>query len=113
MLCPDAERAIPFHEIVGRRRVITRISQAIARDSLPSSVLLTGPGGVGRRLLADAIAQALSSGAPRGDASGLAVDACGSRSACRRIVRGTCPVVLVLAPGEGGSITVDQVRVAI
>ena len=104
---------MPFHEIVGHRNVIARIAQAVARDSLPPSLLLTGPGGVGKRLLAEAIAQALNCGAPRRDASGLVVDACGGCSACGRIARGIYPDVVVLAPGEGGSITVDQVRAAI
>ena len=102
-----------FNEIVGHRNVIARIARAITRDSLPPSVLLTGPGGVGKRLVAGAIAQAFNCGAPRRDASGFALDACGSCSACRRIGRGAYPDVLELAPGEGGSITVDQVRAAI
>ncbi|MCY4633938.1 MAG: AAA family ATPase [Acidobacteria bacterium] len=104
---------MPFHEIVGHRTVLSRISQAVGRDSLPPSLLLTGPGGVGKRLLAGAIAQALNCGAPRRDASGFAFDACGSCSACRRIAGGIYPDVVVVAPGDGGSITVDQVRVAI
>ena len=104
---------MPFREVVGHRAVIARIARAVARDSLPPSVLLTGPGGVGKRLLADAIAQALNCGAPRRDASGLAFDACGSCSACRRIADGIYPDVVVLTPGEGGSITVDQVRAAV
>ena len=104
---------MPFSEIVGHRAVITRISRAVARDSLPPSVLLTGPGGVGKRLVATAVAQALNCGAPRRDTSGLAVDGCGSCSACRRIANDAYPDVLVLRPGDGGSITIDQVRLAI
>lgn len=105
--------AMPFDEIVGHRAVITRISSAIARDSLPPSVLLTGPGGVGKRLLATAVAQALNCAAPRRNVSGLSIDGCGGCSACRRIANGAYPDVLFLESGEGGSITIDQVRVAI
>ena len=112
-LCYDAGRAMPFDEIVGQRAMVTRISRAIARDSLPPSVLLTGPGGVGKRLVATAIAQALNCGAPRRGASGLDVDGCGACSACRRIEKDAYPDVLVLRPGESGSIAIDQVREAI
>ena len=104
---------MPFHEVVGHQGVITRISRAVARDSLPPAVLLTGPGGVGKRLVATAVAQAFNCGAPRRGASDPAVDACGSCSACRRIARGAYPDVLAVEAGEGGSITIDQVRAAI
>ena len=104
---------MPFDEIVGHRAVVARISSAVARDSLPPSVLLTGPGGVGKRLLATAVAQALNCGAPRRAAARGAIDGCGGCSACRRIASGTYSDVLFLEPGESGSITIDQVRVAI
>lgn len=104
---------MPFDEIVGHRAVMARISSAIARDSLPPSVLLTGPEGVGKRLLATAVAQAFNCAAPRRNASDLAIDGCGGCSPCRRIAAGAYPDVLFLEPGEGGSITIDQVRVAI
>ena len=104
---------MPFHQIVGHREVITRISRAIARDSLLPSVLLTGPGGVGKGLVATAIAQALNCAAPRRDVPDVTLDGCGRCPACRRIAREAYPDVLVIKPPAGGSITIDQVRVAI
>ena len=112
-LCYDAGKTMPFAEIVGHRAVVSRISGAVARDSLPPSVLLTGPAGVGKRLLATAVAQALNCPAPRRAASGPPLDGCGACSACRRIAGGAYPDVLFLEPGESGSITVDQVREAV
>ncbi len=104
---------MPFDRLVGHRAVMIRISRAIARDSLPPSVLLTGTGGIGKRLVATAIAQAFNCTALRRGASELAVDGCGACSACRRIEKDAYPDVLVLRPGESGSITIDQVRRAI
>ena len=104
---------MPFDEIVGHRAVVARIASAVARDSLPPSVLFTGPAGIGKRLLATAVAQALNCAAPRRRASRPAIDGCGACSACRRIANGTYSDVLFLEAGEGGSITIDQVRVAI
>jgi len=104
---------MPFRDIVGHERVTTRVARAVARETLPPCMLLTGPGGVGKRLLATAIAQALNCGALRRDASGPALDGCGTCSACRRIASGAYPDVLVLEPGESGAITIDQVREAI
>lgn len=103
---------MPFREIAGHRGVITRVSRAVARGSLPPSILLTGPEGVGKRLVALAIAEALNCADPRRDEAALAVDACGRCGACGRIARRTYPDLVVLEPGgsASGAITVDQVR---
>ena len=103
---------VPFRDIVGHRGVTTRISRAISRDTLPPSVVLTGPEGVGKRLAAMAMATAINCAEPRTDEGGFAVDACGACSACRRIGRGVYPDVVVVEPPDSasGAITVDQVR---
>lgn len=104
---------MPFHRIAGHRAVMTRVARAIERDTLPPSVLLTGPAGVGKRLVATAVAQAFNCAALRTGASGFAVDGCGACSACRRIEKDAHPDVLVLRPGESGSIAIDEVRAAL
>jgi len=96
-----------FREIVGHRRLLGLLSQAIARGSLTPSLILSGPEGVGKRLTAVAVAQALNCVAP------LPHDACGECAACRRIVRGAHPDVQFLGPGDSGAIKIEQVRSAI
>jgi DNA polymerase-3 subunit delta' len=113
---------VPFRTIVGHRRLIALLSRAIARDTLPPSLLLAGPAGVGKRLTAIAIAETVNCLAPRrgGSSDPLpaeeltpGTDACGECAACRRIQRGVHPDVLLIEPGDSGSIKVDQVREAI
>jgi len=96
-----------FRDVVGHRRLVDLLSRAVARDSLPPSLVLAGPSGVGKRRLAIAVAQALNCVSPR---SGKDFDSCGTCPACTRIARGVHPDVLVVEPGENGSIKVDQVR---
>ena len=49
-----------FREIVGHRRLLSLLSQAIGRQSLTPSLILSGPEGVGKRLTALSIAQELN-----------------------------------------------------
>jgi DNA polymerase-3 subunit delta' len=138
-----------FRRIVGQTRLLSLLSRAVARGTLPPALLLSGPAGVGKRRAALAVAQALNCAEPwsnspageedvappgrgtgglRGSAprdtwgererSGSAGrspalferDACGACAACRRIERGLHPDVIVVEPGETGSIKIDQVR---
>ena len=99
---------MPFRTIFGHRRLISLVSRAIARQSLPPALLFAGPPGVGKRRTAVAIAQALNCLKPVTTESGI--DACGECASCRRIARGVHPDVIVIEPGDSGSIKVDQVR---
>jgi len=94
--------------------------QLSACATLPPSLLFAGPFGVGKRLTAVALAQALNcqspitnqSAAADGLAAGAALplDACGRCAACTRIARGVHPDVVIVEPGESGAIKIDQVR---
>lgn len=99
---------VAFKEIVGHRRLLDLLARAIANDTLTPSLILSGTEGVGKRLTAVSIAQALNCTGRSTMAGG-----CGACPACRRIVRGTHPDVHVIEPGESGSIKVEQVRAAI
>ena len=102
---------MPFRDVIGHRRLIDLLSRSVAADTLPPSLLFAGPAGVGKRLTALAVAQALNclNLVARSPASRLSarVDACGVCAACTRIARGVHPDVLVVEPGDTG---IDQDR---
>lgn len=101
---------MPFSEVVGHARPLGLLSRSIARGSLPPSLLFTGPEGVGKRLVAQAVAQALNCVSPRAGDAGRPFDACGACPACRRIARGTHPDVVVIEPGDSGAIKIEPIR---
>src|SRR6476661_8905315 len=108
---------MPLRTLLGHRKTLDLLSRSIAGGSLPPSVIFSGPEGVGKRLVALAVAQTLNCTAPQRAASAGAgqfqVDACGECAACKRIARGVHPDVLIVAPGETGSIKIEQVRDAL
>jgi DNA polymerase-3 subunit delta' len=101
---------MPFRDIAGHRRLLELTARAAARGSLPPSLIFAGPDGVGKLRSAVALAQLFNCAAP---IDAPVPDACGTCPACRRIARGVYADVLMLAPGDSGSIKVDQAREAI
>ena len=99
---------MPFRDVVGHARLVGLLSRAVARDTLPPSLILAGPAGVGKRRVAAAVAAALNCLDPRtGD---LERDACGTCASCRRIERGVHPDVVTIEPGDSGSIKIEPIR---
>ena len=100
-----------FTDVIGHRRLVSLLARSIARESLPPSLIFAGPSGVGKRLAATAVAQALNCTSRRAPGEGgLETDACGVCAACTRIARGVHPDVLVVEPGDTGAIKIEQVR---
>ena len=96
-----------FRDLKGHRAQKTLLARAIGRDALPQSLIFAGPEGVGKRLVALAVAQRLNclTAAPGAD------DACGTCSACRRVASGTHPDVLTIqGVSTLGEKKVDAVR---
>jgi DNA polymerase III subunit delta' len=98
---------MPFGAIAGHRHLLELIASAAARGSLPPSLIFSGPDGIGKKMAALSLAQLFNCLKP------AALDACGVCAACTRIARGVHADVLLIEPGETGSIKVDQVREAI
>jgi DNA polymerase-3 subunit gamma/tau len=90
------------------RRLLAR---AVARDRLPPSLVLSGPDGVGKRQVAVGLAELLNCEAvsEAREASDVP-ESCGACRTCRRIARGVHADVIVVAPGDSGTIKVDAVR---
>jgi DNA polymerase-3 subunit delta' len=100
---------MPFRNIVGHRRILRLLARSIKGGTLPPSLIFSGPEGVGKKLAAQGVAQALNCVSPVKSGE-LELDACGECPACRRIARGVHPDVLVVVPGDAGSIKIEQVR---
>ena len=86
------------------------LSAAIARGSVPPTLLLSGPVGVGKYLVASATAAALNCNDQVRDVDGLAIDACGRCRSCDRIDRGVHVDVIAIEPDERASIKIDVIR---
>ena len=99
---------MPLKEVLGHHRLVALIARSVSRGSLPPSLIFSGPAGVGKRLVAVAAAQLLNCTNRVGE--GAEIDACGVCAACTRIARGVHSDVLIVEPGDNGSIKIEQIR---
>ncbi|HEX4348377.1 MAG TPA: DNA polymerase III subunit delta' [Vicinamibacterales bacterium] len=95
---------MPLRDLTGHRRLVGLLTRSIRENTLPPSLIFAGPRGVGKYAAAMATAQALNCTTQKDG------DSCGTCAACTRIARGVHPDVLIVAPGDSGSIKIDQVR---
>ena len=102
-----------FRKMSGHVHLLELMAGAATRGTLPPSLIFAGPEGVGKRMAAVALAQALNCPNPVAYAHSDAGDACGVCLSCTRIARGVHADILLIEPGDTGAIKVDQVREAI
>jgi DNA polymerase III subunit delta' len=109
---------MPFRDLVGHPAVLGLLARAIDAGTLPPSLIFGGPEGVGKLQAALAMAQALNCLTPVRPAPWpsnrstppLAMDACGVCTTCSRISRRMHPDLIVVAPGDTGTIKIEPVR---
>ncbi len=102
---------MPFKDVIGHRRLVSLLERAVGSGSVPPSLIFSGPEGVGKRLVAQALAQALNCLKAVEHSGGR--DACGTCASCSKIARGLHPDVWTIQPEESATISVDQIREAI
>jgi DNA polymerase-3 subunit delta' len=100
---------VPFRDVIGHRRVVTLLSRAVVRETLPPALLFAGPAGVGKLRTALALAQAVNCVRPLSTPE-LERDACGECASCRRMARRVHADLVVIEPGETGTIKIEHVR---
>ncbi|HEX7127872.1 MAG TPA: DNA polymerase III subunit delta', partial [Thermodesulfobacteriota bacterium] len=115
---------MPFDALLGQARAVSVLAAALRGGRVAHAYLFEGPEGVGRRMAALSLAQALNCEAAAeaegpslfggGDGSDLrARGGCGACRACRKIAAGQHPDVQTLAPegqSGGGIYLVAQIR---
>jgi DNA polymerase-3 subunit delta' len=100
-----ARSASRFADVRGHDRAIAYLRRGWESQRLHHAFVFTGPAGIGKRMVAHALALGLHCDA-------APFDACGACNACRTIVAGTHPDVRVVAgPADGKrDISIEQVR---
>lgn len=93
---------VRFEDLVGQEQATAILRRALAGDRLAHAYLFEGPGGVGKRSAALALAMALNCETSR-DA------ACGGCETCRRIATGIHPDVVTIV-AEGTLIVMEQAQ---
>jgi DNA polymerase-3 subunit delta' len=104
---------MPFRDIAGHRRQIGLLARALGADALPPSLVFSGPDGIGKRMVALAVAQLLNCLSPLTDRATGRQDACGACLACSKIARRIHPDVVLVEPEDSEAIKVDAIRAVV
>ncbi len=92
-----------WEKIRGQEKAVTLLRHAIERNRLPHAYLFLGSEGVGKKLTALTLAQVLNC------AEG-GTDFCGRCSGCHKVSNALHPDVVLIEPGDNGSIKIEEVR---
>ncbi|MGO9952070.1 MAG: DNA polymerase III subunit delta' [Dissulfurispiraceae bacterium] len=92
-----------LRDVIGQGKAVRILSGTIRRDRVPSSILLSGDSGIGKRLAALNYAKVLNCLTP------LDFDACDRCISCRKIDKELHPDVITLLP-ENDEIRIDTIR---
>ncbi len=90
--------------VIGHEPIVERLLHSVESGRFPSSVLFSGPSGVGKKLVARGLVQALVCEKGR--------RACGECPSCRRIERGESEALFVM-DGQDGPIRIEKAHQAI
>jgi DNA polymerase-3 subunit delta' len=98
---------MPFSDVIGHARPLAFLQTALRQDRLAHAYLFYGDEGIGKRLVALRLAQAIHC------ESGDGTDACGACRACRQIEAQTYPDFFVIEPEHDQAypqIKLEQIR---
>lgn len=110
-----------FADVVGHQQAIRLLAGAVARETLPPSLIFAGPPRVGKASVTAALAQVLNCERLPDPASVEFIDACGECQTCRRLARATdlarkgtgrmaVDCLQWLLPDDKASIKIEPVR---
>ena len=92
--------------VIGHKKQLQQLADTIKSGRLPNSYLFVGPAGIGKKKVAEVVAQALLCEGPAGGV------ACGFCSSCIRVSKGQHERLLVVSPGgEGGKSSSQMIKI--
>ncbi|MCD4738739.1 MAG: hypothetical protein K8R89_05705 [Anaerolineae bacterium] len=92
--------------IIGQQRAVQQMQLAVARETVPHALLITGPDNIGKRTFALKLAQAMHCTAERAEQR-----PCNHCSACLRMNSGNYPDLRIITPEEGKrGVRIPQIR---
>lgn len=98
-------------EVVGHQRIRETLGTCLAKDQLHPSLIFSGPQGIGKKRLAQVLAQAVNCRQFSPDAESIAVLPCVECRSCENIASGKHADVQLIAPTEKRrAVNIAQIR---